>query len=161
MSLFLLDFTHGRATSGLACLSTPWTTYTVGQCRSWITSYPLDITHGRTTSGMTCHHIPWTTHGQTKSSMSCHHRPWTAYKDGQCKTWRAIMVLGLHKGSDDVGSGIKSCHLESTYNSTTLGVVCHHISLIAHIIEQCRVWPAIITFGNHSGSDDVRSGMPA
>ena len=49
---------------------------------------------------------------------------------------------------------------ESTHGRTTSGVACHHHLWAAHMIERRRAWHAIIAFGKHKRSNDVRRGMP-
>ena len=75
-----LDGTHGRMTSGVACLNVPWAAHTVGRRRAWhsiialgrhtrsndvghaITSSPSGSTHCWMMSGVACHHCHWKTY---------------------------------------------------------------------------------------------------
>ena len=114
---------NGRTTSGVACHHSPWTAHTVVRQRAWhditvigqhtrsndvgrgMTSPPLDSTHGRTTSGVTCHHLLWTTHSVKRHQV-----------------WHAIITVGQHTRSNDVGCVITSPPLDSTHGRTTSGV---------------------------------------
>ena len=91
-----------------------------------MTSSPLESTHGRSMSG-----------------VASHTRPWKAYTIRRCWAWHAIIALGQHTRSDDVGRGMPSSPLGSTYGRTALAVAC------------------LISIGQHSWSDDVRRDMPS
>ena len=76
----LLDSTHGRTTSSMACHHRLWKAHTIKRCEAWhviiafgqhkrsddivrgMPSPPLDITHVRMTSRAACHHHPLKTH---------------------------------------------------------------------------------------------------
>ena len=101
------------------------------------------------------------THGQTTSGVACHHRLWTAQTVEQRQAWHAIIALGQHTRSNDVGRGITSPPFDSTYGRTTSGVAFHNRLWLAHTVEQHRAWHPIIAFGQHARSDDVERGMPS
>ena len=136
---------NGRTTLGVACHHRLLAAQTVIRRRPWhaitalgqhtqskdvgrgMTSPPLDSTHGRTTSGVTCHHCLWTTHTVER------HR-----------VWHAIIALGQHTRSNDIGHYMTSPPLDSTHGRMTSGVTCHHCLWTAHTVELQRVWHAII-----------------
>ena len=92
-----LDNTHGRtrqAWHDITALELHTRSNDVGRD---MPSSPLDSTHGRATSGVTCHH-----------------RLWAAHRVKQCRAWHAIISLGQHTRSDDVGRGLPSSPLDST-----------------------------------------------
>ena len=69
--------------------------------------------------------------------------------------------LGSTTQSNNVGHGMKSPPLDSTHGRTTSGMTCHHRRWTAHTVERRRAWHAIITFGKHKRSDDIRRCMPS
>ena len=89
-------YTHGRAMSSVACLSSAWTTYTVGGCQAclhhcpWTAhmverrrAWPLIISLGQHTRsdevGYDLSSSPLEyTHERAMSRMVCHKSPWTA-----------------------------------------------------------------------------------
>ena len=110
--------------------------------------------------------------------MACHHSPWMANTVRRRQALHAITAFGQHTRSNDVGRGMTSSPLDSTYARTTSGVACHHRLWAAHLVERCRAWHAIIALvgkhvgrrrawhaiialGQHSRSDDVGRGMPS
>ena len=56
----LLDNTHDRTTSGIACHHRLWETHTVKRRRAWHAIIAFGSTNGRRTSGVACHHRPFT-----------------------------------------------------------------------------------------------------
>ena len=54
-----------------------------------------------------------------------------------------------------------SLPLGKTHGQTTSGVACNHIPWTTHTVEKRRAFYAIVVFGLHTKSDDVRHGMPA
>ena len=54
-----------------------------------------------------------------------------------------------------------SSPLGNTHGRTTSGMAWHHRLWKAHTIEQRRAWHAIIAFGQHIRSNDVRQGIPS
>ena len=52
-----------------------------------------------------------------------------------------------------------SSPLDSAHDQTTLGMACHHRVWAAHTVQRHRAWHAIITFGQHKRSNNVRRGM--
>ena len=104
---------HTRsATSGVACHHRPWTTHTVGRRRAWhdITTLGLDARSDDVGRGMTSPPLD-SRHGRTKFGMSCHHCLSTAHTVGRRLAWHAIIALGKHTQSDDIGRGRPSSPL--------------------------------------------------
>ena len=130
-----LNSTHGQTTLGVACHHHLWAAQTVGRRRAWHSI----VARGRQISRMT-------------SSVECHHLLWACH---------AIISFRQHRQSDDVGRGMPSPPLDSTYGQMTLGVACHHRPSTAHTVGLRRVWHDITAFGQHTRSNDVRSGMPS
>ena len=155
-----LESTHNRMTSGVACHHRPWAAHTVGRRQTWhaiiasgqhtrsndvgrgIRSSPLGSTDGRTTSG-----------------VACHHRLWAAHTVGRRRALHAIIALGQHRRSDDVGRGMPSSPLDSTDGRPSSGVTCHHRPWTAQTVERRRACHAIIALGQHTRSDSVERGM--
>ena len=109
-----------------------------------MTSPPLDRMHGRTTSG-----------------VACHHRLWATQTVERCRALHDIIALGRQTRSNDVRRDIPSPPLDSTHGRTTSGVACHHCLWAAQTVERRQSWHAIIAFGLHTRSNDVRHGMPS
>ena len=65
MPLSPLDYTHDRAMSSMACLSSPWTSHMVGQRRAGLTPYPLDTRSDDVGHGMSFYALD-DTHDRTK-----------------------------------------------------------------------------------------------
>ena len=138
----LLDSTHGRTTSGVACHHCLWAPHTVERHRAW---------HNITAIG---HHTRSATSG-----VACHHRPWTALTVERRRAQHDIIAFGQHTRLNNIGRGMTSPPLDRTHCRTTSGVACHHRIWAAHTVEQRRVWHAIITFGMHKPLNDFGRGM--
>ena len=80
---------------------------------------------------------------------------------GRRRAWHDITSFGQHIRSNDVGRDMPSLPLGSTHGRTTSGMACHHSLWTANTVEQCREWHAIITFGQHTRSNDVGRGIPS
>ena len=87
--------------------------------------------------------------------------PLDSTHDLQRRAWHDITALGLHTRSNNVGCGMQSSPLGSIESRTASGVACHHRPWTANMVERCQAWHAIIAFGQHRGSDDVRRCMPS
>ena len=115
-------------------------------------------------------------HGRTTSTVECHHHPLMAYIVRLCRVWHAIISLGKHTPSGNVGCGIPSTPLEIIHGRTTLGVAYYHRPMSEHVIGLRRalhVHMALsITHGRmtsgvachylhvqHTRSDKVRNDM--
>ena len=154
--------THGRTTSGVACHHRLWAAHTVGRSRAWHAILALvqhtqsnDVGRGMPSSPLV------SINGQTTSGVVCPHRLWVAHTVERRRAWRAIIAFGQHIRSIDVGCGMPSSPLGSTHGCTTSGVACHHRLWATHTVERRRVWHAIIAFGQHRRSTNVRRGMPS
>ena len=75
--------------------------------------------------------------------MACHYGPWTERTVGQCRTWHAIIALGINTQMDDVGRGMPSSRLERTHSMRRW------------------VWNSMIVLGKHTWSDDIGRDMPS
>ena len=142
MTSLLLDSTHDRTTSGVACHHRLWAAHTVERHYAWhafialgrqtrsydvrsdMPSSPLDSTLGQTTSGVAYHHRLW-----------------------------------QHTRSKYVRRGMPSLPLGSTHSRTTLGVACHQFLWAAHMVERFWMCHDITALGLHARSDDVGRGM--
>ena len=171
-----LDSTHGLTMSGVACHHHLWAAHTVERRRAWHAIIALrqhtqskDVGRGMTSPPL------YNTHCRTTSCVACHHRLWAAHMVEQRLAWHASIALRQHTQSKDVGRGMTSPPLDSTYGRTTSGVTCHHRLWttytverrrvfhyrlwVEHTVKQCLAWHAIIAFGKHKRSNDVERGM--
>ena len=139
-----LGSTHGRKTSGVACHHRLWEAHTVERCCAGHDITALGHHTRSSTSGMAWHHRPWivhtirnvgrgitsppleSTHNRMTSGVACHHRLWEAHTVKRCRPWHAIIALGQHTRSNNVGRGMPSSPLGSTHGRMTSGVACHH-----------------------------------
>ena len=98
---------------------------------------------------------------------------------GQRQAWHATIAFGQHKRSNDVGHGMPSSPLGSTndrtmsseechhhrwtssHSLTVSSLACHHRPWMENTVERRWAWHAIITFGKHRQSNDVRQGIPS
>ena len=175
-----MDNTHDRTTSGVACHYSPWTANRVERHQAWhaIIAFKLAdtvrrrrawhaiIALGRQTpsndvGGGMPSPLLVSTHSRTTSGVACHHRLWAAHTVGRRRALHAIIALGEHRRSDDVGRGMPSSPLDSTDGRATSSVSCHHRPWAGHTVGRCRTWHAIIALGQHRRSDDVVLGMPS
>ena len=142
-----------------------------------MSSSPLGSTHDRITSGVACHHGLWAAHA-VEGRRAWHaviafgladtvrrHRVWHAiislgrHTVERRRAWYAIIAFGQHRKSNDVGRGMPSSPLGSTYGRMASGVACHHRSWKTYTITLRRAWHAIITFGLHKRSNTDGRGM--
>ena len=75
--------------------------------------------------------------------MDCHYGLWTERTVLHCRTWHAIIALGMNTQMDYVGRGMPSSPLERTHSTRRW------------------VWNSIIAFGKHTWSDDIGRDMPS
>ena len=54
-----------------------------------------------------------------------------------------------------------SLSLEKTHRQMTSSVAWHHCHWTSHRVKRHGVWHAIIAFGKHTRSNDIRRGMPS
>ena len=100
------------------------------------------------------------THDRKTSSMAFHYRLWAAHTVERRLAWHAIIAFGQHKWSNDVRRGMPSYPLDGKHGRTTSGMTCHHRRWTVNTVERRRAWHAIIAFGQHTRSNDVRRDMP-
>ena len=106
--------------------------------------------------------------------VACHHFPWIAYESTD-DVWRGMPSsplnnihdrmmsgmtcyhrFGLHTRSNDVEGSMLSTPFGSTHSRTTPGVRFLHCPWTAYTIGLHHAWHAIIAFGHHIRSDDVK-----
>ena len=140
----------------------------------------LGSTDGRTTTCVAFHHPLWTSsHSRTALGVACHHCPLTENAAERRRAWHAIIALGQHTRSNEVGRGMPSSPLGSTngrttstvachhrlwtisHSQTASGVACHHRLLTENGVERRWAWHSIIAFGQHTWSNDVGRSMPS
>ena len=107
-------------------------------------SSPLENIHDRTTSGVTCHHQLLTTHTII-----------------QHRVRYAIIALGLHTWSVNIGCGMPTWALGRINGRKTSGVTCHHRPFAAHTIRFFRAWHAHMVLGQHTQSSDIDCCIPS
>ena len=154
MTSLLLESTHGRTTSVVACHHRLWAAHTVERHLPWhaiialrqhkrsndvrrgMTSPPLESTHGRKTSGVACHHHLWAAH-TVERRWAWHAIIAFGLADTvrRRRAWHAIIALGQQTWSNDVGRGMPSLPLGSTAGRTASGVACHHRLSPSHTDE--------------------------
>ena len=126
-----------------------------------MTSLPLDNTHGKQRRrGMTSPPLD-NTHSRTRSGVACQHPLWAAHTVERRQAWHATIAFGQQTRSNDVRNGMPPSPLGSTHGRTTSSVACHHSPWMTNTVKQRQAWHAIIAFGQHTRSNDVRRGMPS
>ena len=114
-------------------------------------SSPLGSTDGRTTTFVAFHHPLWTSsHSRMASGVACHYHPWTANTVERCRAWHAIITLGQHKRSNDVGRGMPSSPLNDKHGRTTSAVACHHHLWTAQTVGRRRAWHSFGALGRQT-----------
>ncbi|TMW86846.1 hypothetical protein EJD97_020814, partial [Solanum chilense] len=58
---------------------------------------------------------------------------------GRRRVWHAIIALGQHTRSNDVGRGMVPWPCGTTHDRTTSRVECHHNPLTAYTVGLCQV----------------------
>ena len=132
-----LDSTHGRTTSGVAQYHLLWTAHKVERCWAWhdITAFGQHPRSNNVGRDMPSPPLE-STHSPTTSGLACHHPRWTARTVGRCHASHDITALGQNTRSDDVGRGMPSPPLDSTYGWTASGVKYHHRLGEAHTVKR-------------------------
>ena len=156
-----LDSTQGRMTSGVACHHHLWAAHTVELRRAWnaIIAFGKHKRSNHVGRGMQTSRLG-STHGRTTSGVACQHRLWATTTVERRRAWHDINAFGEQTRSNDVRRDMPSPPLDNTQGRTTSGVACHHRLWAAQMVERRRAWHAIITFGQHTRSNDVGHGMP-
>ena len=92
---------------------------------------------------------------------------------GRHRALHAIIALGMHTNSNDVGCGIPSspldyvgigmpaCPLGSAHIQITSNVACHYRPWTTYTVRQHRAWHVIIALKHITLSDNVERGMPS
>ena len=112
-----LDCTHGQTTSGVACNHRLWAAQTVERHQVWHAIIALGRQTWSNDVGRGMPSLPLgSTDSRTASGVACHHRPWTANMVEQRWVWHAMIALGQHTRSDDVGCGMTSLPLDNTHS---------------------------------------------
>ena len=93
-----LDNRNGRTTLGVHAIIAIGQYTQPDDVGRGLPSSPLGSTHGRMTSGVTCYHCTW------KENTIVRHR-----------AWHAIIYLGQHIRSNDVGCGMPLSLLDCTH----------------------------------------------
>ena len=139
-----LGSTDDRTTSRVACDHSPWTANTAKQRQGWHAIIAFgqhkrsnDIGHGMPSSPLDYKH------GRTVSGLACHHHLWAALTVGRRLAWHAIIAIGQHTQSNDVGRGMTSPPLDCTHG------------------RQHRACYDITALGKNTRSNDVGRGMPS
>ena len=100
------------------------------------------------------------TDSHTRSSVACHHRPRAVNIVRKCRAFHAIIALGQHTRSNDIGRGLSSSRLEIIHGQMTSHVACFHRPWAAHASGRNREWNARMDLGQHARSDDIGHGVP-
>ncbi|TMW93700.1 hypothetical protein EJD97_011282 [Solanum chilense] len=124
--------------SGVACSYSPCEAHTVNDIGCGMPLSPLGSAHVRTTLGMTCDHLPW-----------------AANRVGLHQSWHAMITLGQHTRSDDVGHDMQELRRDNIHSETMLGMECNHLPLIEHTIELRQAWHARMALELNTRLDDV------
>ena len=95
------------------------------------------------------------------SGVAWNHRPWAAHTVRQRWARHALMFLGQHIHSNDVGHNMPSSLLDFTYGGTTSVLACPHVPSVAHTFRRHRALHVIISLGQHTRSEDIEHGMPS
>ena len=66
------------------------------------------------------------------SNAEFHRNPWTPHTVGRSWAWHAIIALGKHTLSKELGRGILSSLFDRTYFQTTSHLACLHGRWVAH-----------------------------
>ena len=74
------------------------------------------------------------TDGWTTSGVVCHHHPLTTHTIGLRRAWHAIIALGKHTQSDNVGRGILLSPFERINDRTTSRMACYRRSSTTHMV---------------------------
>ena len=115
-----LGSTHGRTTLGVACHHILWTAHTVELYRVWFYVTAVGLHAQSNDVGRRIPSLPLrSTHSQTTLCLARHHRLWTTHSAEGHRVWNAIITVGTHTRSNDVGRVMTSPPLDSTHGRTT------------------------------------------
>ena len=139
MPSFPLGNINGPTTSGVTCYHLPLKEYTIGRCPA---PHIIIALRHHTRSKDVGRGMPacplCSSHGLMTSDVECHHRLWTTYMVARDSACYAIITIGKHTRSDDVGRDMPFLPLYSTHYGMT------------------SAWYAIIVVGQHIRLENVR-----
>ena len=142
----LLDSTHCRTTSGVACHHRLWAAHTVERHRAW----HAIIAYGRQTrSNDVRRDMP------SPSGRACYHRLWAAHTVERYRAWHDIAAFGQYTLSNDVRRNISSPPLDSEHGRITSGVACSHHLWAARTVRRRLAWHGITAVGKNTRLNDV------
>ena len=104
-----------------------------------MTSSPLDNIQDRSTSGVAWYNVLWPMHivrirrAWIPSSLldNIHRVEW-------CRAWHAIIALGQHTRSDNLGRGMLLSLLDTIHGRMMSGMECDHLLWTSYTVERCR-----------------------
>ena len=120
MTSLPLDGTHGRMTSEGSCHHRLWEAHTVERRWAWheITAFEQHLWSNDVGRDMPSPPLD-NTQGRMTSCPAYHHHLWAAHTVELRRVWHAIIAFGKHTWLNDVGRGMTSPLLDSTYGRTT------------------------------------------
>ena len=137
-----LDNIHCHTILGVRFYHLPWKEYRIGRCRALHVLIALGHHTQSKDVGRDMPACPLgSTHGWMTLGMGCHHRLWKNYMAARDHPCSAIIAIGKHTRSDDVGRDMPSLTLDIIHCGMT------------------SVWNAIIVVGQHKRLENVRRGM--
>ena len=130
-AIIVLGKIHDQTTFGVACYHLPSKTHTIGRRAAWHVRMEFrqhtrsdDVRRCMLSSPLGC------TSGWITSVLACDHRPWETYTVELCRAWHALMNLGQHTRSANIGNGMPLSPLKKI-----------------HRVKRRQVWLAIISLG--------------
>ena len=124
-------------------------------------TWPFRSIHGKRMSDVSCHLRIWATHMVGRRQTCIPSSPFIVHMVVRHRVWHEIITLRHDTLSDYGGRGMPSSPLSSSQGRDMSGEACHHIPWTTYTVEKRRAFHAIVVFGLHTQSDDVRHGMPA
>ena len=152
MTLLPLGNTHDQTTSVMACHHCPRTAQTVVLHQA----LHVTIAHGQHTQSDDVNRgnaiIAFVKH--TRSDYVVLYMTSWPFDSTRAQTTsvmeNAIIALGMHTWSDDVGHDIPSSPLKRKHDRTTSSVACYHGPWSAYIIGLLRAWHTRMALGQHT-----------
>ena len=148
ISSYLLNNTHDRLTSGMACHHCHWTAHTDRRCQAWhaIIPYGKHTRSDKVGLGMQLWRLD-STKDRTMSGVAFHHSSKIVHTIGRHWMWPAIIAIGQNTRSDDVKRGMPLCPLERTHNRMTSSEACPLNRWTAHAVRRHRTSHPIMALG--------------